>query len=394
MKLKTLKDIPVIRWKKILLRSELNVPIDQNGNITDDTRIRTSIPTIEYLSNHWWKVIICAHLWRPKWRIDKAYSLAPILNRLSELLWKKVLFSQNLTWPNVKKMITNLKAWDILLLENIRFSPLEEICDKDFSRDLANLADFFVSDAFGVIHRKHASTYWVWKHLPSYAWLLIENEVSKLWQVLISPEKPVLAMIAWSKIETKVAIIENFLKIANKVIVWWAIANTLLKAKWIWIWSSLYQDAELPLARMLIQKWWSKLVLPVDWVLSKLISNTVTTRIDNFNWNNIYEDERILDIWPETIKLYWEIINSSKTIVWNWPVWVYEYTPFERWTRAMFEFAKNSNWKVIIWWWDTIDAMHKFWFKEGDFYHVSTWWGAALEFLEWKNLPWIEILYE
>ena len=391
MNLKTLKHCPNLNWKKVLLRTEFNVPLNSNQEITDDTRIKTAIPTIKYLIGTWAKIIICTHLWRPKWEIINKLSLKPVKKRLSELLWKEILFS-NVYWKWLDKIINWMSDWDIMLLENIRFEAWEEKNDEILSKHLASLADIYISDAFWAVHRKHSSTYWVWKILDSYAWLLIEKEISELSKIFNNPNKPILAIIAWSKMETKIAVIDKFLDVADYIIVWWWVANTLLKAKWIEIWSSLYEQDEMKRARDLIDRWWKKLILPIDAIVSETISNNSTAKEVNLLKNKLQKKERILDIWPETIENYCVLIKKSRTIIWNWPVWVYEYKPFELWTKKLLQQISDSDSFSILWGWDTVDAMNKLWFDKKKFNHVSTWWWASLKLLEWKVLPGLEIL--
>lgn len=389
MKLKTLKDCLNLNWIKVLLRAEFNVPLNENQEITDDTRIQTALPTIKYLTKSWAKIIICAHLWRPNWEIVDKLSLKPVQKRLWELLWKEIKFS-SIYWKSLDKMIEWMKAWDILLLENIRFEKWEEKNDEILSRALASLADIYVSDAFWAVHRKHASTYWVWKILKSFAWLLIEKEIVELSKIFLCPKKPILAIIAGSKMETKIAVIDRFLELADHIIVWGWVANTLLKAKWVEIWLSLYEENEMERARNLIEKWWEKIILPSDAIVSTTISNDSKTREISLKNSIIGDQEKILDIWSETIETYSRLINNANTVVWNWPVWVYECKPFENGTKMLLKTLSDSNAYSLIWWWDTVDAMNKFWFT--NFSHVSTGWWASLEFLEWKILPWLEIL--
>lgn len=396
MNLKTLDQAWNLEWKNVLLRVDFNVPLS-DWKITDDTRIKKAIPTIEFLKNAWAKILICSHLWRPKGQIVKDLSLKSVAKRLEELLKSPVKFSDKLIWYDVEDQVDKLENWEILVLENTRFDKRETENDEKFSESLASLADVFVSDAFWAVHRAHSSTFWVSQLLDSYAWFLVEKEVKALSSAMDNPERPVLMIVAGSKMETKIAVIDKFIEIADRIIVWWAIANTMLKAKWIEVWDSLFENDELERAKFILEKWWDKVILPVDAVVSNDFSNDAKTREVHLAWEwqdltEIDPDEKILDIWSNSIEIYKNLISTSKTIVWNWPVWVYELKPFENWTKAILEALKETNWISVLWWWDTVDAMNKFWFDENDFSHVSTWWWASLEFLEWKDLPWIEVL--
>lgn len=393
MNLKLLRNFKDLEWKRVLLRAELNVSLNNDWVITDDTRIKASLPTINYLISSWVKLIICAHLWRPKWERNLKFTLKPVCKRLSELLEKNVIFSEEITWPWVRSKINSMNNWEVILLENIRFEKWEEKNDEELSKELASLADIYVSDAFWAVHRAHCSTYWAAKYLDSYAWFLIENEVKVLSKVFDNPKKPLLTIVAWSKMETKIAVLDKFIEIADKIIVWWAIANTLLKAKWVNIWASMFEQAEIERAKNILLKWWDKIVLPIDAILSETISNDSEIReVSLFNSPDIWSSEKILDVWSKSNALYSELIKSCSTVIWNWPVWVYEYEPFAKWTQSILQAIKDA-WNIsILWWWDTVDAMNKFWFHDWDFYHVSTWWWASLEFLEWKKLPWLEVL--
>lgn len=395
MKLKTIKQIKNLEWKKVLLRVDFNVPLSK-WKISDNNRIKKALPTIEFLSKAWAKIIICSHLWRPKWEKNKSLSLWIVGTELSKLIWKKVEFIDELIWKKVVQKIWTLKNSDILILENTRFEKWETKNDKKLSENLASLADIFVLDAFWAIHRAHCSTVWVSEFLPAYSWFLVEKEILALSWVMENPKKPLLMIVAGSKMETKIAVIEKFIEIADAIIVWWAIANTLLKAQWVNIWDSLYEESEIKTAKRILEKWWEKIILPVDAVVSSQFSNDAKTKIIDLTLekNNISSDEKILDIWPDSIDFYKNIIKASKTIIWNWPVWVYELSPFANWTKSLLEFLKNSNWETVLWWWDTVDAMNKFWFKDSSFSHISTWGWASLEFLEWKILPWVEILLD
>jgi len=405
MKLKTLSQAGDLEWKKILLRVDFNVPLS-DWKITDDTRIKKALPTIEFLKKSWAKIIICSHLGRPKWERKKELSLSIVADRLWEILrdsstgseWQvEVKFIDELIWEKVVNKVNALTDWEILVLENTRFEKWETKNDCNLSDSLASLADVFVSDCFWVAHRAHSSIFWVSLLLPSFAWFLIEREIEALSWVMKNPEKPVLMVVAGSKMETKIAVIEKFIEIADKIIVWWAIANTLLKAKWVDVWDSLYEESEIENAKRILEKWWEKIVLPFDAIVSSEFSDDAEFREIHLAWDweqisEIDPDEKILDIWSSSIEIYKNLIKNSKTIIWNWPVWVYEFKPFENWTKAILQSLKDSSWTTVLWWWDTVDAMNKFWFNESDFSHVSTWWWASLEFLEWKTLPWIEVL--
>jgi phosphoglycerate kinase len=389
MNIRTLKNIE-IKGKKILLRSELNVPL-KNGKIIDDTRIKKALPTIQYLQQQGAKIIICAHLGRPKGQFIESLSLSPIAKRLKELLQTPIQITKNIIGPEVNTAIQKLQNGEILLLENIRFMPEEMTNDTHFAKELSKLADIYVSDAFGAIHRSHASTEGVGHFLPSYAGLLVEKEIQALESLFIQPHKPIVIIVSGAKMETKIKVIEKFLNIADNIIIGGGIANTFLAAQGYNIGTSLIEKTEIETAlNILKQDTENKIFLAHDAIVSNEISEEAQTK--NIPIDTISDTEKILDMGQSSLIQIQQIIQNAKTIVWNGPLGIYELTPFSFGTKKLIQYITESKAHTIVGGGDSIDAIHKFGFSETQFTHLSTGGGASLSFLEGKKLPGIEIL--
>jgi len=389
MNLQTLKNIDV-KGKRVLLRSEFNVPM-KGGEITDDSRIQKSLPTIQYLLSAGAKLIVCAHLGRPKGKIVEGLRLDAVAERLTELLERAVTKMETVVGPEVQEASDNLEEGEILLLENVRFEEGETKGDESLSKQLADLADIYVSDAFGAVHRAHCSTAGVAKYLPAYAGLLVEKEIKALGGIFENSKSPVVMIVAGSKMETKVAVIEKFLEIADTIIIGGGIANTFLAAQGYNVGGSLYEESEFERARRILEKDTErKIFFPHDVVVSEEISDDAQAY--NVLLEDVKDNDKILDMGEESSKDIQAIIRNAKTVVWNGPVGVYECAPFAAGTRAIAQAMSESNADTIVGGGDSVDAILKFGFSEDQFTHLSTGGGASLEFLEGKELPGVQVL--
>jgi len=385
---KTLRDLD-FQGKRVLVRCDFNVPLDDEGNITDDTRIRASLPTINYLIEHDAKVILMSHLGRPKGQPNKKYSLEAVAKRLSELLNKEVIFLQDdeVVSNVVKKRVEALENGDVALLENTRFRKEEEKNEENFSRELASLGELYVNDAFGTSHRAHASNVGVSTYLPSALGFLVEKEVSVMGKALADPDRPFIAILGGAKVSDKIGVIENLINIVDTIIIGGGMAFTFLKAMGYEIGKSLLEEDKIDLARELIEKTKErnvKLLLPVDVVVAKEFKND--TEFKTVDINNIPEDMMGLDIGEESIKLFSEEIKNGKTIVWNGPMGVFEMENFAKGTFAIAKAMAETEAITIVGGGDSASAVEKSGFSH-KMTHISTGGGASLELLEGKVLP-------
>ncbi len=392
MNKKTLKDIN-FNGKRVLVRCDFNVPLDENNKITDDNRIKSSLPTINYLLNNGASVIVMSHLGRPKGEANKKYSLLPVAKRLSELLGREVIFEDCDTVVDEKviKSASELNPGDIMLLQNTRFRKEEEKNGEVFSRELASLGDIFVNDAFGTAHRAHSSTAGVCSYLPSAVGFLVEKEIEIMGNALENPIRPLTAILGGAKVSDKIAVIENLINIADNILIGGGMAYTFFKAMGYSIGTSLLEEDKVEFAKVLINKAKAKnvnLLLPVDTVAAKEFKND--TEFCTTDSDNIPEGFMGLDIGDKTIEMFGKVINESKTIIWNGPLGVFEMDNFAKGTIAIAEsIAKNSNAVSIVGGGDSAAAIEKFGLKD-KITHISTGGGASLEFLEGKVLPGIE----
>lgn len=385
---KTLRDLE-FKGKKVLVRCDFNVPIDDEGNITDDTRIRSSLPTINYLLEQDAQVILMSHLGRPKGQPNKKYSLEPVAKRLSELLNKKVIFLQDdeVVSSTVKKRVEAMEDGDVALLENTRFRKEEEKNDEGFSKELASLGDLYVNDAFGTSHRAHASNVGVSTYLPSAVGFLVEKEVSIMGKALEDPERPFIAILGGAKVSDKIGVIENLMNIVDTIIVGGGMAFTFLKVQGYEIGKSLLEEDKIDLAKELIEKAKEKnvkLMLPVDVVVAKEFKND--TEFKTLSIDSIPKDMMGLDIGEETIKLFSEEIKKAKTIVWNGPMGVFEMENFAKGTFSIAKAMAESEGITIVGGGDSASAVEKSGYSH-KMTHISTGGGASLELLEGKVLP-------
>ncbi len=389
---KTLKDIDV-KNKKVLVRCDFNVPLDKEGNITDDNRITSSLPTINYLLQQGASLILMSHLGRPDGEVNKKYSLLPVANRLSELLNKEVYFvdCDTVYDEKVKEIASKLQAGEVMVLQNTRFRKEETKNGDDLSRELSSLADIYVNDAFGTAHRAHSSNAGVCKCLPSAVGFLIEKELEIMGSALQNPKRPFTAILGGAKVSDKIAVIENLLNIADNIIIGGGMAYTFLKAKGYNVGTSLLEEEKIELAKELIEKAKHKninLYLPIDTVVTKEFKNE--TEFFTVDSDNIPEGYMGLDIGEKTIEKFEDVINESKTIIWNGPLGVFEMDNFAKGTNTIAKcIAKNKNAVSIIGGGDSAAAVEKIGLAD-QITHISTGGGASLEFLEGKVLPGID----
>ena len=392
---KSLRDLE-FKGKNVLVRCDFNVPMDDEGNITDDTRIISSLPTINYLIEQDAKVILMSHLGRPKGQPNKKYSLEPVAKRLSELLNKEVLFLQDdeVVSNTVKKRVEAMEDGDVALLENTRFRKEEEKNEENFSKELASLGDLYVNDAFGTSHRAHASNVGVSTYLPSAVGFLVEKEISIMGKALEEPERPFIAILGGAKVSDKIGVIENLMNIVDTIIVGGGMAFTFLKAQGYEIGKSLLEEDKIGLAKELIEKTKEKnvkLILPVDVVVAKEFKND--TEFNTVSIDNIPSDMMGLDIGEETIKAFSEEIKKGKTIVWNGPMGVFEMENFAKGTIAIAQAMAESEGTTIVGGGDSASAVERSGYSH-KMTHISTGGGASLELLEGKALPGIVAISE
>lgn len=393
MHLKTLDQIAELQGKTVLVRTDFNVPLNKEGQIEDDLRIRESLPTIKALQSQGAKIVLISHLGRPEGQIKPEFSLLPIQKHLVQLLHQEVQFCPQIIGPEAQTQIEKLQKGQIILLENIRFLAGEEKCDRELSEQLAKLGDIFINDAFGTAHRAHASTFGLTELLPSYAGFLMEKEIKALKPLLEGKiEKPLTMIFGGAKIDTKIGIIENFLEKADQILLGGGLANTFLYAKGHEVGTSLFEADKKTLALELIDKAYSKIHLPSDFITAKEISEDAKTEIHPAS--AIPLDQKILDIGPESIKSFSEIIKNSATIIWNGPLGLYELTPFRQGTAAIAKALNTSSANTIIGGGDTADAVHKLGYTRADFSHISTGGGACIEYLSGIKMPAIEALMQ
>ena len=386
MNKKSVRDIEVT-GKKVFVRVDFNVPL-QDGVITDDTRIRETLPTIQYLIEQGAKIILASHLGRPKGKFVDEFRLTPVAARLSELLGgKPVAKADDVIGDAVKAQVDKLQNGDILLLENVRFYPGEEKNDPEFAKALAELADIYVNDAFGAAHRAHASTEGIAHHLPAVSGLLMEKEISVLGKALKDPERPFTAIIGGAKVKDKIGVIENLLNIADNVLIGGGISYTFFKAQGYEIGQSLVDNEKLDLALGFIEKAKEKGVnfyLPVDIVVADSFTAEANTKVVGID--GIPADWEGVDIGPKTREIYAEVIRNSKLVVWNGPMGVFEVDKFSEGTRAVAQACADTAAYTVLGGGDSAAAAEKF--KLADkMNHISTGGGASLEFMEGKALP-------
>lgn len=387
----TVRDIDV-KGKRVLVRVDFNVPLDAERNITDDTRIRSALPTIEYLLERGARVILASHLGRPKGQRKEEFSLAPVAKRLEELLGKPVKKLDDCIGPEVEAEVLAMEDGDVILLENLRFYKEEEANDEAFARALASLADIYVNDAFGTAHRAHASTAGVAEFVDGVAGFLMEKEIEVMGKALSQPERPFVAILGGAKVKDKVGVISNLMEKVDSLIIGGGMAYTFLKAKGLEIGDSIVDDASLGLAGELMEKAKTKgirFLLPVDVVIADKFAEDANTKVVDID--EIPPSWQALDIGPKTRDLFAREIADAKTVVWNGPMGVFEMKPFAEGTRRIARALAESEAVTIVGGGDSVAAVSEMGFGD-KMTHVSTGGGASLEFLEGKVLPGVAAL--
>lgn len=398
MNKKTIEDIDV-NSKKVLVRCDFNVPLDENKNITSDNRIVAALPTIKYLMEHGAKVILCSHLGRPKGKVNPDFSLAPVAKRLSELLNKDVKLANDIIGDSAKELTNAMQAGDVVLLENVRFDEREEKNDPEFSKELAALTDgIYVNDAFGTAHRAHASTEGVSHFVnTSVAGYLMEKEVSELSSAISNPERPFVSILGGLKVSDKIGVIENLLTKVDKILIGGAMACTFFKAMGYEIGESKCEDDKLDEANRILklaEEKNVKLVLPVDSHIANDFSNNADNKFVDIK-DGVPSGWEILDIGPKTQEMFTEELKDAKTIVWNGPLGVNEFDNYRIGTEKIAKAIASSNAKCIIGGGDSAAAVKKIQKESNTTFeniYISTGGGASLEFLEGKELPGIACL--
>ncbi len=388
---KTIEDIDV-SGKKVLVRCDFNVPLDENKNITDETRINAALPTIKYLLEHKAAVILCSHLGRPKGEFNMKYSLAPVAKRLSEKLGFEVKLAKDVIGPDAKKLAAEVKPGEAVLLENVRFHAEEEKNDPAFAKELASMAEIYVSDAFGTVHRAHASTAGVAEYLPAVAGFLIGKELNFLGKAVTNPERPFVAILGGAKVKDKIGVITNLIEKVDTLLIGGGMAYTFMKATGGEIGNSLCDEERLGLALELLDKAKAKgvkLLLPVDNVCGKEFNNDTEQMVCESG--KIPEGWEGLDIGPKTVELFSKEIKAAKTVVWNGPMGVFEMPNFAKGTLAIATAMAESDATTIIGGGDSAAAVTQMGLAS-KMSHISTGGGASLEFLEGKTLPGVAAL--
>ena len=393
MKKVGLKDIKVTN-KKVLVRVDFNVPLNDKLEVTNDARIVAALPTIKYLLDRNAGVILLSHLDRPKGKVIPELSLKPVAERLSNLLQKDVKMMNDCIGNDVKNAVKEMKVRDVILLENTRFHPEEKKNDLEFARELANLGEVFINDAFGTAHRAHASNVGIARYLPSAVGFLIEKEIKYLGGVLTNPERPFTAILGGAKVSDKIELIKNLLDKADSILIGGAMMFTFLKAEGFSVGKSLVEEDKLELAKDLMQQAKRKKVqffLPKDSVIAKEFKND--TEFKTVSISEIPEEWIGLDIGAKTVEIFRKIILQSKTVVWNGPMGVFEMENFSGGTRGTAEAMAECEGTTIIGGGDSASAIEKFGLSD-KITHISTGGGASLEFLSGKELPGIAAITE
>ncbi|ACI20633.1 MULTISPECIES: phosphoglycerate kinase [Thermodesulfovibrio] len=387
----TIEDLP-IKSKRVFIRADFNVPLDANLVITDDRRIRSTLPTINYAIDEGAKIILASHLGRPKGKVDPKFSLSPVARRLQRLLNKEVIFAPDCIGPQVEQLVSKMKEGDVILLENLRFHMEEEKNDEKFAKALASLADFYVNDAFGASHRAHASIVGIPKFIPSAAGFLLKKEIEYLKGAVESPIRPFVVILGGAKVGGKIGVLENLADKADKVIVGGGMAFTFIKAMGYEVGNSLVESDMIDFAIKIMEKLRAnrvKFYLPVDVVIAQSIDTGAETKIVPVQ--EIPQGWRGLDIGPASVKLFTEALHDAKTILWNGPMGVFEIDAFSRGTFAIAHAVADSYAFTIVGGGDTDYAVHKAGVSDSISF-ISTGGGAALQLLEGKELPGLAVL--
>ena len=393
MNKKTVKDID-LKGKKVFVRCDFNVPMDENQNITDNTRIVAALPTIKYLLEQNCKLILASHLGRPKGEFKPEFSLAPVAKELSKLLGQEVIMAKDVIGEDACSKAANLKEGEILLLENVRFHKEETDNDPEFSKKLASMAEVYVNDAFGTAHRAHASTTGIASYLPAVAGFLIEKELKFLGNAVNNPERPFVAILGGAKVSDKIGVIDSLIEKVDTLMIGGGMAYTFFKAQGLEVGNSICEMDKLDLAKEAMEKAKQKgvkLMLPVDTKIGKEFKADTESKV--VSYKEIPAGWEGFDIGPETIKMYEEELKTAKTVVWNGPLGVFEFDQFAVGTNAIAKILSEIDATTIIGGGDSAAAVKKAGLED-KMTHISTGGGASLEFLEGKKLPGIEALMD
>jgi phosphoglycerate kinase len=394
--LKTIEDLADLHGKTVLLRSDLNVPLE-DGRITDDGRIRASVPTIAVLRERGAAVVIVAHLGRPGGAPDPRYSLAPVVARLTELLGQPVAFATDTVGASARETVNALDDGDVALLENVRFNAAETSKDDEvrgaFADELAGLGDVFVSDGFGVVHRKQASVYDVARRLPHAVGLLVATEVAVLNRLTEQPDRPYVVVLGGSKVSDKLGVIESLLSKADRLLIGGGMVFTFLKAQGYEVGTSLLEGDQLETCRRylgLAVENGVDLVLPTDVVVADRVSADATPTVVSVE--NIPADQMGLDIGPESARAFAAVVADARTVFWNGPMGVFEFDAFAAGTHTIAQALSEIDGLTVVGGGDSAAAVRKLGFDDDQFGHISTGGGASLEYLEGRSLPGLEVL--
>lgn len=382
-----------LQGKRVIIRADFNVPLDESGHITDDTRIRGTLPTINHAVDEGARVILCSHLGRPNGKVDPRYSLAPVARRLQRLLGKEVGFAEDCVGAQAETLVNKMKPGDVLLLENLRFHEGEEANDEHFAKSLAKLAEVYVNDAFGAAHRSHASIVGITKFLPEAgAGFLMRKEIEYLEGAVANPVRPFAAILGGAKVSGKIGVIENLGKKVDKVLIGGGMAFTYLKAQGLEVGKSIVEDGMLAFAKEIYEHAVGrgvKFYLPVDFVVAASLDDAAETKI--VTSQEVPKGWYGLDIGPASVKLFTEALGNAKTILWNGPMGLFEKDAFSRGTMAVAHAVADAYALTIVGGADTALAVHRAGVSESMSF-ISTGGGAALELLEGKQLPGIAAL--
>jgi len=393
MNKKTVRDID-LKGKKVLVRCDFNVPMDEEKNITDNTRIVAALPTIKYLLENDCSVILCSHLGRPKGEFKPEFSLKPVAKELSKLLDKEVIMAEDVVGEDATRKAAKLEQGQVMLLENVRFHREETDNEPEFAKKLANMAEIYVNDAFGAAHRAHASTAGVAEYLPAVSGFLIEKELQFLSNAVANPERPFVAILGGAKVSDKIGVIDSLLEKVDTLIIGGGMAYTFFKAQGYEVGNSLCELDKLDLAKSLMEKAKAKgvnLILPVDTKVGKEFK--LDTESKTVAWTEIPVDWEGFDIGEESIKIFSEEIRKAKTVIWNGPVGLFEFNQFAIGTNSIAKVLSEIDATTIIGGGDSAAAVKKAGLED-KMSHISTGGGASLEFLEGKKLPGIECLQD
>ena len=391
---KTIADVQV-EGKKVLVRCDFNVPLDKaTGAITDDKRIRAALPTIKYLLDRNAAVILCSHLGKPKGEWKESLSLAPVAKRLEELLGQPVIFAKDIVGEDAKAKAAALKGGEVMLLENLRFDKREEKNDPEFAKELADMAELYVSDAFGTVHRAHASTEGVSHYLPAVSGFLIQKELEIIGGALANPKRPLVAILGGSKVSSKIGVINNLLEIADTIIIGGGMAYTFAVAQGGKVGDSLLEADWVDYAKDMIKKAADKgvkLLLPIDTVAADAFDANANTQI--VPTTAIPDGWQGLDIGPKTIAAYCDAVKDAGTVIWNGPMGVFEFPAFAVGTKAIAQALSETNAITIVGGGDSAAAVEQLGYAD-KMTHISTGGGASLEFMEGKVLPGVACLLD